>query len=75
MLIGQHVPTDSADLVFQVPQIPAEWQFLIEAMPVQLAAEHLSRLSGADSDSFRVCSYVVEGESGLLAENQPLPKD
>ena len=75
MLVGQHVPADSAELVFQLPQIPAEWQFLIEAMPVQLAAEYFSRISGADSDSFRVCSYVVEGESGLLAENQPLPKD
>ncbi|PYT49277.1 MAG: hypothetical protein DMG44_11120 [Acidobacteria bacterium] len=66
MLIGQHLPGDAGDLVFQLPAIPSEWQFLIDIIPVQLAAERLSRLSGVDCDSFRLCSFVVEDEYGLL---------
>jgi glucosamine--fructose-6-phosphate aminotransferase (isomerizing) len=66
MLIGQNLPGDAGDLVFQLPAIPAEWQFLIDIIPVQLAAERLSRLSGVDCDSFRLCSFVVEDEYGLL---------
>jgi len=52
--------------VFQLPAIPPEWQFLIDIIPAQLAAERLSRLSGVDCDSFRLCSFVVEDEYGLL---------
>jgi len=66
MLIGQHLPDDAGDLVFQLPAIPPEWQFLIDIIPAQLAAERLSRLSGVDCDSFRLCSFVVEDEYGLL---------
>ncbi len=66
MLIGQNLPDDAGDLVFQLPAILPEWQFLIDIIPVQLAAERLSRLSGVDCDSFRLCSFVVEDEYGLL---------
>jgi fructoselysine-6-P-deglycase FrlB-like protein len=66
LLIGQNLPDDAADLVFQLPAIPSEWQFLIDIIPAQLAAERLSRLSGVDCDSFRLCSFVVEDEYGLL---------
>jgi glutamine---fructose-6-phosphate transaminase (isomerizing) len=66
MLIGHNLPSDAADFVFQLPAIPPEWQFLIDIIPVQLAAERLSRLSGVDCDSFRLCSFVVEDEYGLL---------
>jgi glucosamine--fructose-6-phosphate aminotransferase (isomerizing) len=66
MLIGQRLPEDVGDLVFQLPPVPPEWQFLIDIFPAQLAAERLSRLSRVDCDVFRVCSYVVEGEYGLL---------
>jgi hypothetical protein len=66
MLIGQDLPSDAGDLVFQLPAIPSEWQFLIDIIPAQLAAERLSRLSGVDCDSFRLCSFVVEDEYGLL---------
>jgi glucosamine--fructose-6-phosphate aminotransferase (isomerizing) len=66
MLIGQKLPKGATDLVFQLPAIPSEWQFLTEIIPVQLAAERLSRLSGVDCDSFRLCSYIVEDEAGLL---------
>jgi glutamine---fructose-6-phosphate transaminase (isomerizing) len=66
MLIGQHVPENSADLVFQLPEVPPDWQFLIDIVPAQLAAERLSRLSGVDCDSFRLCSFVVEDDTGPL---------
>jgi len=66
MLIGQRVSEVVADLTFQVPKIPGGWQFLVDCIPVQLAAEQLARMSGEDSDSFRLCSFVVEDEAGLL---------
>jgi fructoselysine-6-P-deglycase FrlB-like protein len=66
MLIGQKLPEDAGDLAFQLPAIPAEWQFLIDIIPAQLVAERLSRLSGVDCDTFRLSSYIVEDEGGLL---------
>jgi len=66
LLIGQNVPEGLADLTLQLPGIPAAWQFLVDCIPVQLAAEQLARLSGEDSDTFRLCSFVVEDEAGLL---------
>jgi glucosamine--fructose-6-phosphate aminotransferase (isomerizing) len=75
MLIGQDVTEDAGDLVFRLPETPAEWQFLIDVIPAQLAAEHLAGLSGVDCDSFRLCSYIVEDEWGLLHEKVGAPKD
>ena len=69
MLIGQRLAEDAGDLVFQLPEIPSEWQFLIDIIPAQLVAERLARLSGADPDTFRLCSFVVEDEAGLLPKN------
>ena len=66
MLIGQRVPEDAGDLVFQLPKIASEWQFLIDIIPAQLVAERLARLSGSDPDTFQLCSFVVEDEAGLL---------
>jgi glucosamine--fructose-6-phosphate aminotransferase (isomerizing) len=66
MLIGQRLPTDAGDLMFQLPEIPSEWQFLIDIIPAQLVAERLARLSGSDPDTFRLRSFVVEDEAGLL---------
>jgi glucosamine--fructose-6-phosphate aminotransferase (isomerizing) len=66
MLVGQHLPESAADLVFRLPEVPADWQFLIDIIPAQLAAESLSRLSGVDCDSFKLCPYIVEDDSGLL---------
>jgi glucosamine--fructose-6-phosphate aminotransferase (isomerizing) len=65
-LIGQNLPQDSAPLLFEIPPVPAAWQFVVDMIPMQLAAEALARLGGVDSDSFRFCSYVVEDEHGLL---------
>jgi hypothetical protein len=70
MLIGQQLPEDAGELVFQLPEIPSEWQFLIDIIPAQLVAERLARLSGVDPDTFRLCSFVVEDESGLLPKQE-----
>jgi hypothetical protein len=43
---------------------------MIDAIPAQLAAERLARLSGVDCDSFRLCSYIVEDDGGLLPETR-----
>jgi glucosamine--fructose-6-phosphate aminotransferase (isomerizing) len=66
MLIGEGLPEDAADLIFQLPRWPAGWQFLMDIIPAQLAAEALARLSGADCDTFRYASYIVQGDRGLL---------
>jgi len=66
MLIGQRLPESSGHLVCQLPKLPPNWQFAVDIIPVQMAAEQLARLSGVDCDSFRVCSYIVEDEHGLL---------
>jgi len=70
MLIGQQLPDDAGDLVFQLPAITSEWQFLIDIIPAQLVAERLARLSGSDPDTFRLCSFVVEDEAGLLPKEK-----
>jgi hypothetical protein len=68
MLIGQDITADAGDLVFHLPDMPAEWQFLIDVIPAQLTAERLPGLSEVDCDSFRLCSYIVEDDWGLLHE-------
>ena len=74
MLIGQGVPQEGGALVMQLPEVPPNWQFLIDIIPAQLAAEHLARLSGVDPDSFRYCSYIVESEYGLTQEKVAVPR-
>jgi glucosamine--fructose-6-phosphate aminotransferase (isomerizing) len=73
MLIGRAVPEDAGDLVFNVPAVPASWQFVVDVVPAQLAAEQLSHLRGVDCDTFRLCSYVVESEGGLLDSAKAVP--
>lgn len=68
MLIGENLPPHAGDLVCQLPTSPPGWQFVVDILPIQLAAERLSRLSGVDCDSFRICSYVVEDDHGLLGK-------
>src|SRR6266566_724951 len=68
MLIGERLPRNAADLVCELPRSPLHWQSVIDILPIQLAAERLSRISGVDCDSFRLCSYVVEDEHGLLGK-------
>jgi glucosamine--fructose-6-phosphate aminotransferase (isomerizing) len=66
MAIGQNLPADIGDLVFQLPPIPGAWQFVTDIIPAQLAAEHLAGLRKMDCDSFRLSSHVVTKEGGLL---------
>jgi glucosamine--fructose-6-phosphate aminotransferase (isomerizing) len=65
MLMGQDLPAEAADLVFALPRIPPAWQFLIDNIPAQLAAEQLAHLRGVDCDSFVICPYIIEHEDGL----------
>ena len=48
-----------------LPAVPARWQFLIDVIPIQIAAERFAAVLGEDPDSFRLCSYIVEDEGGL----------
>jgi glutamine---fructose-6-phosphate transaminase (isomerizing) len=71
MVVGHALPPDAGDLVLEVPEIPTGWQFLIDIIPAQLAAERLARLRGVDPDSFRLASYVVESDQGLSGRLTP----
>jgi len=75
MLIGQHVPQDAGDLVLQLPSVPLGWQFLIDIIPAQLAAEKLARICGVDCDTFRYCSFIVEDEYGVFPEESGSPNE
>jgi glutamine---fructose-6-phosphate transaminase (isomerizing) len=66
LAIGQDLPVTAGDLVLQIPAIPAEWQFVLDIIPVQVAAECLSRAGNQDCDAFRLCQYIVEDEGGLI---------
>jgi fructoselysine-6-P-deglycase FrlB-like protein len=66
MLIGEDLSDGAGDLVFSLPRSPQGWQFLIDIIPAQLAAERLSRLRGVDCDSLRFCPYIVENEGGII---------
>ena len=65
LAIGLDLPGSAADLVLGLPSIPAAWQFLIDIIPIQIAAERLAQLRGENCDAFRLCSYIVEAEGGL----------
>ena len=66
LAIGQRLPADAGDLVLQLPSIDPDWQFVLDAIPAQLAAERAARARGVDCDAFRLCSYIVEAEGGLI---------
>jgi glucosamine--fructose-6-phosphate aminotransferase (isomerizing) len=67
MLIGEELSDDDGDLVFPLPRSPRGWQFLIDIIPAQIAAERLSRLRGVDCDSLQFCPYIVENEGGIIS--------
>jgi glutamine---fructose-6-phosphate transaminase (isomerizing) len=66
LLIGQQLAESAGDCVLCLPPIPARWQFLIDIIPIQIAVERLAAVRGEDPDSFRLCSYIVEDEGGLI---------
>jgi glucosamine--fructose-6-phosphate aminotransferase (isomerizing) len=68
MLIGEGLADGAGDLVFSLPRSPQGWQFLIDVIPAQLAAERFSRLRGVDCDSLRFCPYIVENEGGIISQ-------
>ncbi len=65
LLVGQDLPDEGRS--FRLPGVDPGWQFLADAVPLQLAAERASRARGVDCDAFRLCSYVVESSGGLRA--------
>lgn len=71
MTIGQGVPRDAGDLVFELPPVPAPWQFVTDIVPAQLAAERLAAKKGVDCDVFRLGAHVVTAEGGLLEAKRP----
>lgn len=66
LLAGPNLPNNAADLVFDLPTVPQGWQFLMDIIPFQLAAEFVAKSGGEDCDTFRFCPYVIEEESGLI---------
>ena len=70
MLVGQRLPALSSDLTFEIPEIAADWQFLVDVIPAQLCSESFARQKGADPDSFLHCSYIVDGEFGILPKQE-----
>jgi hypothetical protein len=75
MLVGERLPEDAGDLVCQLPPSPPHWQFAIDVIPAQLAAERLATLRRVDCDSLRICSFVVEDEYGLLKRKAEVPQN
>ncbi len=64
LLVGQGL--EEGEGGFRLPDVDPAWQFVLDAVPAQLAAERAARVRGVDCDTFRLCSYVVESEGGLL---------
>jgi glucosamine--fructose-6-phosphate aminotransferase (isomerizing) len=67
MLIGQDLPAQAGDIVVNLPRVRRSWQFAVDIIPGQLAAERLSRAGNEDCDTFRLCPYIIAGEGGLTA--------
>jgi glucosamine--fructose-6-phosphate aminotransferase (isomerizing) len=72
LLIGQDLPSNAADVVLQIPAIRREWQFLIDIIPIQIAAELLAHAGNQDCDTFRLCQYIVEDEGGIIPRDARL---
>jgi hypothetical protein len=72
MAIGQDLPASAGDLVLQVPSLPAEWQFVLDIIPMQIASECRARFGNQNCDEFRLCAYIVEDEGGLIGPDSKL---
>lgn len=75
LVIGQQLEESVGDCVLCLPAIPARWQFLIDIIPIQIAAERLAAVRGVDPDSFRLCSYIVEDEGGLIRATEQIASE
>jgi fructoselysine-6-P-deglycase FrlB-like protein len=65
MCIGPNLESVNADLRLETGMMPPGWQFLVDILPVQLAAERLAVESNEDPDNFRYCPFIVQDEAGL----------
>lgn len=65
MLIGERLRPDLADMVFDMPETPSGWSWLIDVVPGQLAAEKLANLRGENCDGFKYSAHVVRSLVGL----------
>jgi len=74
LLIGQDLPSDAGELILQIPPIRREWQFLIDIIPIQIAAELLAHAGNQDCDTFRLCQYIVEDEGGIIPREARLER-
>ena len=70
LLIGQKNPEAVGHLLLELPPVDSEWQFAVEIVPIQIAAERLARRAGRNCDVFRICSYIVTDEGGLRPNGQ-----
>jgi fructoselysine-6-P-deglycase FrlB-like protein len=66
LLVGSKLPDVTADLALDLPLMPQGWEFLIDIIPLQLAAEFSAVHHHEDCDAFRFCPYVIEEEGGLV---------
>ena len=64
LLVGQNLPENAADLVFNVPAMPPGWQFLVDTMPTQVASEPFNVTfanAAEDTKAFATAAgYTVE---------------
>jgi glucosamine--fructose-6-phosphate aminotransferase (isomerizing) len=72
LTIGQNLPATAGDIVLQVPSIPTAWQFVLDIVPIQMAAECLARFGNQNCDEFRLCAYIVEDEGSLIGPDTKL---
>jgi len=72
LLIGQDLPSNAGDVVLQLPATKREWQFLIDIIPIQIAADLLAHAGNQDCDTFRLCQYIVEDEGGIIPRDARL---
>jgi fructoselysine-6-P-deglycase FrlB-like protein len=66
LLVGSKLSDVTADLALDLPLTPAGWEFLIDIIPLQLAAEFSAGHHNEDCDAFRFCPYIIEKEGGLV---------
>lgn len=65
LMIGSNLPADANAEKFEIPAMPGFFSPVINAIPIQLAAEKLARSKSIDPDNFYFCNFIVESEGGL----------
>jgi glucosamine--fructose-6-phosphate aminotransferase (isomerizing) len=70
MCIGPKLEAVSADLKLETGSMPPGWQFLVDILPAQLAAERVAIEKKEDPDKFRYCAPIVQEEAGLRGGRQ-----